>query len=292
MIHSMTAFGQASGRILNREVLVEIRSVNTRFRDILVRTPKAYSALEEDVKTLVSHKASRGRIEVSIQVYESETRWESLSLNLDLAKAYHNLLEQLKDELDLPGGVELSHLAGVRDIIVYEEETLDLEEFKEGMVPILNEALDKLVQMRAVEGRAIAADFSSRLDAMVSWVNEIASRKETVFSEAKAKLGDRIKALTGDLELDEGRLLQEAAYIADRSDITEEIIRLKSHLSQFRSCLQDGGVIGRRMEFLLQEINREVNTVGSKVGDLIITNLVVDLKSELEKLREQIQNIE
>lgn len=292
MIQSMTGFGRAAGTVLGREATVEIKTVNNRFRDVFARLPRQFSALEEPLKKLVGERISRGRVDLNVQVADGGEREKKVSLDLDLARAYHDILTKLKDEFSLSGEVTLQHLSGFRDIIVFEEEELDLEAFQAELGLVVNEALDRLIEMRTVEGQAIVDDFRSRLAAMSGWVDEIDSRRGTVLEEAKTRLEERIKSLAEGVELDQGRLAQETAYLADRSDITEEIVRLRSHFNQFADVLNNGGVAGRRLEFMLQEINREVNTIGSKSSETAITNRVVDLKTELEKLREQVQNVE
>jgi uncharacterized protein (TIGR00255 family) len=288
----MTGFGRAVGKVMDREVTVELRSVNNRYREVVVRTPKAYAALEESIKKVVAGRIARGRLDLWMQVDETENRQQSLSVDLGLAKAYRDILEKLKDDLDLSGEIALPQLVQFKDVIVFRDETLDPELFLEGVTPVLNEALDKLVLMRQTEGQAITADFRTRLNSMTNWVDEITARHSGLAEETKTKLEARIRALTEGLELDQGRMMQEVAYLVDRSDITEELVRLRSHFEQFGTLLESEGGVGRRLDFLLQEINREVNTIGSKTGDLATTNMVVDLKNELEKIREQVQNVE
>ncbi len=292
MISSMTAFGQARGQVLDREITIEIRSVNNRFCDIVIHISKLYASLEGRMKKVVSDRVNRGRIEVRIKVEEASSGVQTLKINKELAIVYRDLLTELKETLNLAGEIELSHLAGINDIIQRKEEQIDLDGFMEGLNPILEEALDNLVEMRIIEGRTLAADYLSRIKDMSGWLSLVQSRRKTVLLESRERLEERIRELTQGLELDQARLNQEAAHIADRSDITEEIVRLGGHFDQSRTCIEKGGVTGRRLEFLLQEMNREVNTIGSKSGDLDITNAVIDLKSELEKLREQVQNIE
>ncbi|MBW2060390.1 MAG: YicC family protein [Deltaproteobacteria bacterium] len=292
MILSMTAFGQARGRILDRDVTIEIRSVNNRFRDIITRVPKLHASLEDQIKKIVANRVNRGRVEVRVQVDESSSKRQNLKLDMDLARVYHDLLLQLKEEIGLADEIQLAHFMDLGDIIVWQEEEIDLDAFMAGLVPVLNEALDHLIQMRSAEGEAIAADFKERLDVISLHLGEIDLRRESLLLETKARLEERVKALTNGLGLDEARLLQEVAYLAERSDITEEMVRLRSHLDQFRSYLSHGGVVGRRLEFLLQEMNREVNTITSKAGDVAVTSGAIEIKSELEKFREQVQNLE
>ena len=292
MIQSMTGFGRAAGKVLDREASIEIRTVNNRFRDINVRTPKSFAVMEDVIKKAVSNRLTRGRVDIWLQVDETALKRTRLKLDLELARGCRDLLIKLKDELGLAGEVSLAQLTEFKDIIGYEDEAVDLEAFQVGLIPLLDEALDGLAAMRQTEGRSIAEDFKVRLDRMSRWAGEIEARRAVVLAESKTKLEARIKALTEGLEIDPVRLAQEAAFISDRADITEELVRLTSHFKQFGALIEQGEAVGRRLEFLLQEINREVNTIGSKTGDVGVTNLVLDLKTELEKLREQVQNIE
>lgn len=292
MIRSMTGFGRASGQVLEREVSIELRSVNNRFRDVVMRAPKTYAGIEDNVKKIVAEYVDRGRVEMYVQVDESTVRQQNLTLDLELARIYYDLLGRLKDELDLKEELTISHLLEFRDIIRHESEELDLEEFMSGLDGILREALERLGKMRVKEGAAIASDFVERLEAMKKWVEEIHDLRESVEDGVRNRLETRIKSLGDAIELDPSRLLQEVGYILERGDITEEIVRLRSHFDQFGELVRKGGTVGRRLEFLLQEINREVNTIGSKSSDVRITNKVVDLKTELEKLREQVLNVE
>lgn len=292
MIRSMTGFGRAEGVVLGRESVVEARSVNNRYRDVIVRLPKSFGSLEEIIKKIAAEYVTRGRLEIFIQLGEAGERQKRLKLDLDLARTYKDLLLKLRDELNLAGELTLDRMAEYRDVIQYEEDETDLEEFMAALKPVVQEALDNLVKMRQTEGNALAEDFFSRLSDLSQRVAEISSRREVVLEETKAKLQARIETLTQGIELDEQRLAQEVAFLIDRGDITEELVRLASHLDQFRSHLETNDAVGRRLDFLLQEINREVNTIGSKSSDVNITRQVVDIKTELEKIREQVQNVE
>ena len=292
MISSMTGFGRAEGVVLGRETVVETRSVNNRFRDVLIRMPKSFNALEDTIKKLAAEYVTRGRLEIYIQLGEPAERQKRLKLDLELARTYHELLVELKNELNLAGDVTLEKMTEYRDIIQYEEEKTDLDEFMASLKPVIQEALDNLVKMRQTEGNTLAEDFDSRLNDLRQWVAEIDSRRGVVLEETRTKLQNRIETLTQGVDLDEQRLAQEVAFLIDRGDITEELVRLGSHFDQFRSHLAADEAVGRRLDFLLQEINREVNTIGSKSSDVNITRLVVDIKTELEKIREQVQNVE
>lgn len=292
MINSMTGFGRATGQVLGREVTVEVRAINNRFKDIIVRLPKGLVALEEPVKRVVAGRVSRGRVEVWIQMDDAVNLRQSLILDLDLARTYRALLLKLKNDLALPGDLNIGHFLEFRDIIRHEEVDLDMESFMDELTGLMNQALDQLIRMRQTEGRSLAEDFQFRLGAMLAWLDEIWSNRRTVIDETKSRLEARIKTMASGAELDPGRLAQEVAYLVDRGDITEEVVRLRSHVEQFQAALHGGGAVGRRLDFLLQEIGREVNTIGSKSGDMTISHRVVDLKTELEKIREQVQNVE
>ena len=292
MIYSMTGFGRAEGQVFDRRVVVELKSVNNRFRDVIVRLPKRLTAIEEEIKKVVGGRVSRGRVDVFLQVDESAALFKRPRLNLELARAYYDVLDQLRRELSLSQEVGLDHLVEYRDVISWEEEDVPLDEFMAALAVILEEALDRLLEMRGAEGEAIAVDFLARLGNMERVVGEIDQRRETVPEETRSRLEARIQALADGVDLDPGRLAQEVAYLADKGDITEEIVRLGSHFGQFRELVGAEGPVGRRLEFLLQEMNREVNTIGSKSGTVDITNRVLDLKTELEKLREQVLNVE
>ncbi|MEW5724858.1 MAG: YicC/YloC family endoribonuclease, partial [Thermodesulfobacteriota bacterium] len=233
-----------------------------------------------------------GRVDVFVKIDDPAGRVGRIRLDLELARAYRDQLVHLREELGLGGEPSLDLLVGLRDVFTFEDEELNAEAFLPGLEQILNLALDNLVKMRQTEGGTIALDLTRRLAAMSAWTEELESRQRTVAAGLKDRLEARIKVLTEGLEVDQWRLAQEVAYLAERGDITEEIVRLRSHLEQFRHRLEGSGPAGRRLDFLVQEINREVNTIGSKSQDVDMTNLVVDLKTELEKVREQIQNVE
>jgi len=257
----MTAFGRGECDVDERKVIVEIRSFNHRYRDITIRLPRRYVALEEKAKKLTYQYVARGRVEVSVQTEEGLGPGQRLELDIDLAKTYFSLLTRLKDELGITGEIKLESIMGIKDIVGYKEEGEDIDYAWGILKPALEQALTAMEQMR------IEADYQSRLY-------------------------QRMKSFIKGIEVDQNRLIQEVAYFAERSDITEEIIRSKSHISQFKSTLDHNEPTGRKLEFLLQELNRETNTIGVKAQDSVISHKVVEIKGEIEKLREQVQNIE
>ena len=289
----MTGFGRAECQEDDYTYQAEIRSVNNRFIEINTRLPKAYSDLEQPLKKLIKSHCSRGSISLTISLgfsNDSPGEWE-IKPNLPLAKQYLDALKNIQNSLGLTGEVDLKSVIGLREIIKIDPVTMDPAK-KDLILNITKEALASLQKMREEEGKTLQKDLAQRIDFIETHLADIESRHPQVIGEYQEKLKERIKNITDGLELDETRLAQEAALLADRSDITEEMTRLKSHLNQFRSFFNTNEPIGRKLEFITQEINREVNTTGSKSSDIIISKRVIEVKSELEKIREQVQNIE
>lgn len=293
MLISMTGFGRAESQEGDYTYQAEIRSVNNRFIEINTRLPKAYVDLEQPLKKIIKSHCSRGSINLTISLANSNEgsgEWD-VRPNLSLATQYVDALNQIRDSLGLQGEIDLKSVVGLRDIIKIEPVALDPAK-KDLILNIATEALTSLQKMREEEGENMQKDLAQRIDAIESHAAEIESRHPEVIKEYQEKLNDRIKTLNEGVGLDETRLAQEAALLADRSDITEEMTRLRSHLKQFRNFFNAKEPIGRKLEFITQEINREVNTTGSKSSDISISNRVIEMKSELEKIREQVQNIE
>ena len=293
MLNSMTGFGRAECQDGDYSYKAEIRSVNNRFIEINTRLPKAYVDLEQPLKKLIKSHCSRGSISLTITLANSNEgsgEWD-VKPNLSLATQYVDALNQIRDSLGLQGEIDLKSIVGLRDIIKIEPVALDPAK-KDLILNITTEALVSLQKMREEEGENMQKDLAQRIDTIENNAAEIESRHPEVIKEYQEKLNERIKTLNEGVGLDETRLAQEAALLADRSDITEEMTRLKSHLNQFRNFFNTKEPIGRKLEFITQEINREVNTTGSKSSDTEVSNRVIEMKSELEKIREQVQNIE
>jgi uncharacterized protein (TIGR00255 family) len=288
----MTAFGRGEAEADGFRFTVEVRSVNHRFCDIQVKLARRYSHFEEEIRKRVASSFFRGRIEVSVTADEALERAEHLAVDLELTKTYVRLLRSLQEELGLGGDIRLEALLTFRDIFTVREDEATHERAWEVLAEALKGAISTCLRMRAEEGAAIAADFSQRLQHLDELVGEIEARAPLVTREAKDRIRERIQVLLGDVPLDEARLAQEAAILADKNEITEELVRLRSHLQQFRDQCQAAGPRGRQLEFVLQEIHREVNTVGSKANDLAVAQQVIQAKAELERLREQVQNVE
>ena len=293
MLISMTGYGRAECQKDDYTYLAEIRSVNNRFIEINTRLPKAHMDLEQPLKKLIKSYCSRGSINLSISIgnsNENTGEWE-VKPNLPLAEQYVTALQQIRDSLKLEGKIDLKSIVGIRDIVKIEPLAIDPANH-ELILNIATEALDSLQKMRKEEGINLQKDLEQRIDAIENHAAEIESWHPEVVKEYQNKLKERIKSLNEGMESDETRIAQETALLADRCDITEEITRLKSHLNQFKKFFNTNEPIGRKLEFITQEINREVNTVGSKSSNIKISNRVIEIKSELEKIREQVQNIE
>jgi len=294
MIRSMTGYGRAESLLDGKKWTVEIKSLNHRYTEIFVRLPAAYLALEGEVKRKVGERLSRGRVEVFVRIESEEAQGGDprFDLNLPLLRRYHGLLVQLKETLNLKDDISVGMLSGLKDAFVAKEEDVELESAWKGMDAALDTALSALTEMRKKEGEIICRDILMRVDLIRQGLDVIEGRAPMVVEDYQRKLAERVKDLTGGLEIDAARLSQEVAIMADRMDITEEVVRFRSHLNQLDMLLLGDEAAGRKIDFLLQEMNREVNTLGSKANDADISRRVVEIKSELSKLREQVQNLE
>lgn len=292
MIRSMTGYGRSEGIHENRNILVELRSVNHRYCEISVKTPRSLLRLESRLKKIVQNRFSRGKIELYISMNGSEDQVRRLTLDKALVKQYFLILEDLKRELHLEGKIGLDILTNFKDIITVtevEEETKGIEKEVERL---LVRAMHSLESMRIEEGQSIAKDLLERIKKICKVIDRIEKKSPLVVKEYRKRLLERVSEFTQGIEIDNNRLLQEVAIYADRSDISEEVVRLKSHLNQMDKMIEGDKAVGRGLDFLVQEINREINTIGSKANDSTISLYVVSVKSEIEKLREQVQNIE
>ena len=293
MLISMTGFGRAECQDGDYSYKAEIRSVNNRFIEINTRLPKAFLDLELPLKKLVKSHCARGSINVTITLANANGNpgdWE-IKPNLPLASQYVEALKEIQTSLGLEGKVNIDSIIGLRDIIKVEPVTIDPA--KESLLlNIAESALASLQKMREEEGKYLQNDLSERIDTIEKHAEQIKTRQPEIIQEYKARLKEKIKLLNDGIEIDESRLAQETAILADRCDITEEITRFVSHLKQFRKLFESTEPMGRKLEFITQEINREVNTMGSKSSDTKVANLVIEIKSALEKIREQLQNIE
>lgn len=293
MIKSMTAYGRGEYESGDTLFTAEIKSLNNRYRDIILRIPKNLQPLEKELKAIVGSRIKRGRVEVSIQTQNTgeETPY-ALELNVPLVNAYFKIFNQLGEQFGLDKKIQIESLCQMSDVILFRPQEADMEKVEPGFHEVLSQALDSLDTMRIKEGEAIEADFLKRLELLDRYVSEVEKRAPDLVEQYRSRLKDKICRMLEDVAIDESRLAQEAAFLAERSDITEEIVRIRSHLKQFHGYLSMDEALGRRLDFLIQEINREVNTLGTKASDPSISRVVVEMKAELEKLREQVQNVE
>lgn len=294
MIKSMTGFGRSEHRDEHRNILVEIKSVNHRYGEISVRISRKYAFVEEKIKAAVKSKVKRGKVDVSVMIDSLTDADNTISLNLDIARQYQENLCRLKDELCLAGDVDTKLLAGMPEVIRGIPEGLDEDEISESVLSVVRDAVENLDSMRCTEGAKLAEDILDRGEAIRKSLAEIEKNADKMVEDYCTKLKDRISdLLKGSVEIPEERILVEAAIFADKANINEEIVRLNSHLDQLAKIVNEAKQPeGKKLDFLVQEMNREANTIGSKANSLEITNLMLEIKSEVEKIREQVQNVE
>jgi len=292
MLKSMTGFGRAEGDTTLGKVVVESRSVNHRYCDISIKLPKRLSLFENRVKEIIRSQLSRGKIDVSLRLDNLGEQKVQLSVDLDLAQQYYRVLHGLKEKLHLKDEITLNLLAGAKDLITAKEESGDVEPYWQEVLPILKQSLKGMDEMKRLEGESLTKDLQQRLEHIAKQLQMIKEQFPSRLKDTLSRLHERLRSLLEGMEVDPSRFQQEVAFLAERTDITEEIVRAESHLAQFNTLLEGNEPVGRKMDFLLQEIHREVNTVSAKVNDAEISQKVVEMKSELEKIREQVQNIE
>ena len=293
MAISMTGFGRGEYKDDNYYFLVECKTINHKYCDINIRLPRKISFLEDKARNFVKNYIKRGRVDIYIKLDLLGSEDVNLKFDETLANQYVNILREIRDKFDLADDISVMNVAKFPDIIKTEEKEEDEDLLWSMLSKALGETLTKLKEMRSEEGQKLAQDVLERCDILQNTIEEIENNSYNVVIDYKEKLNNRINEILDNPSLiDENRLAQEVAIYADKSSITEEIVRFKSHIGQLRNTIVKDESIGRKIDFLIQEMNRETNTIGSKSSDLNITNLVVEIKSELEKIREQIQNIE
>lgn len=293
MVKSMTSFGRASNEEGSKHLFsVEMKSVNSRYLDVNVRLPKSIISLEEEIRKLVNSKLSRGKVDVFIN-QKSYSQGEGIAkLNLKLAESYFNCLKEIERKLDVKNDITVTQIARFPDVINVIEEEDSIDEIWMFIKPLINSSLDMMDNMRIVEGEKLKEDILNKLNEIEDIVLNIDKIADTVPNIYKKKLEVKLKDLLDGVDIDESRIAQEVAIIADKSAVDEEITRLKSHLNQMRITFEEGGQIGRKLDFIIQEMNREANTIASKSNDMDMTNYVINIKNLIEKIREQVQNIE
>lgn len=292
MIKSMTGYGGAKGSVEDLELSVEVKSVNNRYLDTTVRLPRAFIFAEEAIKAAVQKHISRGKVDVYITVDSSKTENVVVSVNEPLLEGYISALRLIAEKYGLQDDITAVNVARFQDVLTVEKKELDQDSLAAGICGILEEALSALDGMRLREGEKLREDILGRLTVIESMVSFVEERSPQTIAEYTERLKQRIREFLENREIDESRLLTEVAIFADKVAVDEETVRLRSHISQFRELIMGGSPVGRKLDFLIQEFNREVNTIGSKCSDGAIARTVVELKAEIEKIREQIQNIE
>ncbi len=292
MLKSMTGYGRGEADTDGRKVVVELKSVNHRFCEVVVRVPRIINFFEERIRKVIQGSIKRGRVDAYISIEDTADRTPQVKVDKALAVAYYKSMEELQQILPVSGNIELRDIICLPNVVLLEEPEEDIEALWQAIETALKAALDELINMRAAEGERLACDIEKRVNIIAELNKMIRNRAPLVVEEYKARLNQRLAEWQGQGMLDENRMAAEVALFAERANITEEVVRLDSHLKQMTECLKSRDAVGRKLDFLLQEMNREINTIGSKANDLEISNAVVEAKSELEKIREQVQNIE
>lgn len=294
MVKSMTGYGRGEQSFDTFQVTVELRAVNNRYLDCSIKMPRAYIFAEDAMKAKVQGAVARGKVDIFVTIANTGGDVLSVTVNEELAKSYVDALGKLH-ELGL-GRARREYyptdLARFPDVLTVEKQAEDLDQVKERLLTVLDAAIEDFNAMRAREGKRLAADILNRADAIEGLLCQVEARSPQTVADYRAKLEAKMREVLQNVQIDEGRLLTEAAIFADKVAVDEETVRLHSHLGQLRELLCAGGAVGRKLDFLIQEFNREANTIGSKCNDLEITRHVVDMKAEIEKIREQVQNLE
>ncbi len=292
MIKSMTGYGRAVETINNREFTVEISSVNNRYLDCSVRLPRMLSFAEEAVKQTVKQYVSRGKVEVHISVRSEAAEDTKLTLNAPVVEGYINAMRQMVDTYGVKDDISVSTLSRLPEVFIMEKAKVDEEQLQADLMTVLGIALENYNTMRAVEGEALDRDLRSRGNTILGFVEQVEVGNAQTVVDYRNRLEAKLREVLASTTIDQSRILTEAAIFADKVAVDEETVRLRSHLQQMNTMLDAGGAMGRKLDFLLQEMNREANTIGSKSTDVALARIVVDIKAELEKIREQTQNIE
>lgn len=292
MIKSMTGYGRAQRQLAGRDITVEIKSVNHRFFEFSARIPRSLGYLEEKLKGAVGGRVARGKVDVSVMLVSPEGGAAQVEINRDLARSYLESIRALGRDLMLDDDLSLSGLTRFGDIFIVRKAEEDEDAVWRDVNAVLAEALDRFLDMREREGGQLRLDILERLAAIERHVGEVEKLSPAAVEQYRERMRQRLTEILADRQIDEARILTEAAIFAEKTAVAEETVRLRSHIAQLRGIVDSGGAVGRKLDFLVQELNREANTIGSKAQDLEIARLVVEIKSEIEKIREQIQNIE
>ena len=292
VVKSMTGYGRAVETVNGREFTVEVRSVNNRYLDCSVKLPRLLSFAEDAVKQAVKASVSRGKVDVYVSQRSEEAADVQVKLNSALAASYVNAMRQMAEELKIREDISVALVSGMSEVFTVDKPQVDEEQLQSDLLEVVNKALSNYDAMRSREGQALKNDLSSRGNTIRELVQQVEEGNAQTVIDYRTRLYNKLKEVLENTAIDESRILTEAAIFADKVAVDEETVRLRSHLEQMDSMLASGGPIGRKLDFLLQEMNREANTIGSKCTDLRLARVVVDIKAELEKIREQTQNIE
>ncbi len=292
MVKSMTGYGRGEAVLRGRPITVELRSVNNRYLDCTVKMPRIYVFAEDAIKSRVQAHISRGKVDVFVAIGPSESGDISISVNKPVADGYYKALCELRDSYNLRDDISVSLLSRFQDVFLVEKTQEDLEAMSADICSVLELALKDFDAMREREGEKLRQDVESRAKTISALTGKVEERAPGIVADYRARLSAKMAEVLQNTQLDESRILTEAAIFADKVAVDEELVRLRSHLSQLEHMLNQGGILGRKLDFLIQEFNREANTIGSKCSDLETAGYVVDIKAEIEKIREQIQNIE
>ncbi|MBQ2675858.1 MAG: YicC family protein [Clostridia bacterium] len=292
MIRSMTGYGRAQSTVDNMEITAEIRAVNHRYFEFTCRVPRQFGFLEDKLKALVNKSVSRGKVEVYVSVNMLESEATEVVVNHPLAKAYVDALNELNQTYGLVDRLSANDIARYPDVLSVRKNEEDEEKIYNAVAGVLSEAVAAFVNMREIEGKRLCDDVISRCNTILSAVDVVEEKSAETVVAYRERLENKMRELLGDVKVDEQRLLTETAIFADKIAVDEETVRLRSHIDQLKEMLSGDAAVGRKLDFLVQEMNREANTTGSKSANVEITRIVVDIKSEIEKIREQIQNIE
>lgn len=292
MIKSMTGYGRSQMILNGRDILVEIRSVNHRYYEYNSRIPRSYNYIDEKLKVLLKSKISRGKVDVSVSINNIEGRDTEVAINKGVAEGYINALRGVADELCVADDLTLSNLIRLPDVFIVQKAVDDEDEVWADVAKVADEALARFVAMRETEGEKMRNDVLRKSDFILDMVAKVEELSPQTVENYRERLYKKLSEVLEDKDIDQQRIVTEAAIFSEKIAVDEETVRLRSHISQFRELVNSDESIGRKLDFIVQEMNREVNTIGSKAQDLNITRIVVDMKAELEKIREQIQNIE
>ncbi len=292
MIYSMTGYGASKIAVDGTELSIELKSVNNRYLDVSVRLPRSFMFAEESIKSLVQKHISRGKVDVFVTVDSSKANEVEININEALAESYINSMKTMCEKYGIIDDISATAIARFPDVLTAEKKEIDRDSMSVGIQTVVENALVEFDKMRQAEGDKLCQDILNRVEFLEEMTEKIEKMSPATVKEYQCKLEARMKEILDGAQIDDTRILTEAALFADKVSVTEEVVRLKSHISQLREMIIGASPIGRKLDFLIQELNREINTIGSKCNDIEISKVVVDTKAEIEKIREQVQNIE